>query len=128
MIDCDHDLSIARQAKALGVSRGAVYLRHEETQSFRLVASRGEPPIFQEFPAGFALVEMLKTGVGRNVLGDPRVALTWLVNELSGLGLPLEEGMVVSTGTCVKPLPLASGDHVIGDFGVLGRIEAQFED
>ncbi len=67
-------------------------------------------------------------GGGQNVLGDPRVALAWLVNELSGLGLTLEEGMVVSTGTCVKPLPLAPGDHVIGDFGVLGRIEAQFED
>ena len=66
-------------------------------------------------------------GGGQNVLGDPRVALSWLVNELSSLGLTIEEGMVVSTGTCVKPLPLEPGDHVIGDFGALGRIEARFE-
>ena len=66
-------------------------------------------------------------GGGQNVLGDPRVALTWLVNELSGLELTAEEGMIVSTGTCVKPLPLEPGDRVIGDFGAFGRIEARFE-
>jgi 2-keto-4-pentenoate hydratase len=30
-----------------------------------------------------------REGRGANVLGDPRVALAWLVNELSGLGIPL---------------------------------------
>src|SRR5437867_3513541 len=34
-------------------------------------------------------------GIGANVLGDPRVALTWLVNELSQLGLTLRAGQVV---------------------------------
>src|ERR1043166_3461636 len=31
-------------------------------------------------------------GHGKNVLGDPRVALTWLANELRGLGLTLKAG------------------------------------
>src|ERR1700710_512604 len=39
-------------------------------------------------------------GHGKNVLGDPRVALAWLANELSQLGLTLREGEIVTTGTC----------------------------
>lgn len=61
-------------------------------------------------------------GVGANVLGDPRDALAWLVNELSSLGLTLRAGQVVTTGTCLVPLPIAPGDRVEADFGVLGRV------
>lgn len=65
-------------------------------------------------------------GTGRNVLGDPRIALAWLVNELSGLGIPLASGMVVSTGTCVTPIAVSPGDRVRGDFGVLGAVDVRF--
>ncbi|HWT31240.1 MAG TPA: hydratase, partial [Propylenella sp.] len=61
-------------------------------------------------------------GKGRNVLGDPRAALTWLVNELSGLGIALKTGQVVTTGTCVVPVPIAAGDKVRADFGPLGEV------
>jgi 2-keto-4-pentenoate hydratase len=64
-------------------------------------------------------------GVGGNALGDPRIALTWLVNELSRHGIPLAAGETVSTGTCVVPMAIAPGDHIRGDFGALGTIEAQ---
>lgn len=64
-----------------------------------------------------------QTGKGANVLGDPRTALTWLANELSGLGIALEAGQSVSTGTCVVPMHIESGDRVRGDFGALGTIE-----
>ncbi len=67
-------------------------------------------------------------GKGANVLGDPRIALSWLVNELSGLGLTLSAGQVVSTGTCVTPMAIAAGTHVHGDFGVLGKIEVTIGD
>ncbi len=67
-----------------------------------------------------------RDGIGANVLDDPRLALTWLVNELSGLGIALEPGEVVTTGTCMTPLEIQPGDHVIADFGVLGRVEARF--
>ena len=63
-----------------------------------------------------------ETGMGANVLGDPRIALTWLVNELSRFGMPLKKDQVVITGTCVKPMPIAVGDRVAGDFGELGGI------
>jgi 2-keto-4-pentenoate hydratase len=64
-------------------------------------------------------------GKGANVLGDPRVALTWLANELSALGLPLQAGQVVTTGTCIVPLPIEPGDRVEMDFGVLGRVACE---
>jgi len=61
-------------------------------------------------------------GIGSNVLGDPRIALTWLVNELSRHGETLKARQVVTTGTCVKPVPIAQGDRFDGDLGVLGRV------
>ena len=65
-------------------------------------------------------------GHGKNVLGDPRVALAWLANELSGLGLTLRAGEVVTTGTCHPPLPIQAGDHLVADFGVLGQVSVRF--
>lgn len=66
-----------------------------------------------------------REGCGANVLGDPRIALAWLVNELSGLGLTLEPGQVVTTGTCLVPLAIAPGDEVRVDFGELGRVSVR---
>lgn len=67
-----------------------------------------------------------RDGKGANVLGDPRVALTWIANELSGLGIPLKQGHVVTTGTCVVPLPIEPGDEVVCDFGPIGRLAIRF--
>ena len=65
-------------------------------------------------------------GVGSNVLGDPRGALAWLANELCAYGDGLLAGDYVTTGTCVVPVPCASGDSFLMDFGVLGTIAAKF--
>jgi 2-keto-4-pentenoate hydratase len=65
-------------------------------------------------------------GHGKNVLGDPRVALTWLANELRQLGVTLKAGRVVTTGTCHAPLPIQSGDFVAADFGSLGKVSVGF--
>jgi len=65
-------------------------------------------------------------GHGRNVLGDPRVALAWCANELRQLGLTLRAGEVVTTGTCHPPLPIKSGDLVAADFGSLGQVSVGF--
>ncbi len=69
-----------------------------------------------------------REGKGANVLGDPRVALTWIANELSQLGIALKAGQVVTTGTCVIPLPIAPGDAVSCDFGRLGGLQIRFAD
>ena len=65
-------------------------------------------------------------GIGANVLGDPRVALQWLVNEVTGLGLSIESGQVVTTGTCAEPLEIEPDAEVVMDFGVFGRVETAF--
>jgi 2-keto-4-pentenoate hydratase len=67
-----------------------------------------------------------RQGSGANVLGDPRRALTWLANELSALGITLRAGQVVTTGTCLVPMPVAPGDRVAADFGALGRVSLRF--
>lgn len=66
------------------------------------------------------------SGKGSNVLGDPRIALTWLVNELSGLGISMRGGEVVTTGTCVTPIAVAPGDKVTASFGRLGTLSVRF--
>ncbi len=66
-------------------------------------------------------------GHGRNVLGDPRLALAWLANELSRLGITLRAGQVVTTGTCHPPLPIQAGDRMEADFGSIGRVSVRFE-
>jgi 2-keto-4-pentenoate hydratase len=65
------------------------------------------------------------TGHGKNVLGDPRVALTWLANELRGLGITLKAGEMVTTGTCHPPLPIEAGDHFEADFGAFGKVSVR---
>jgi 2-keto-4-pentenoate hydratase len=67
-----------------------------------------------------------REGLGANVLGSPCLALAWLANELSGIGVPLAAGQFVTTGTCVTPLDIRPGDVVEADFGMLGKVSARF--
>ncbi len=69
-----------------------------------------------------------REGTGGNVLGDPRIALTWLANQLSSLGITLQKGHVVTTGTCMVPLELQPGESASADFGPLGRVEMIFSE
>jgi 2-keto-4-pentenoate hydratase len=62
------------------------------------------------------------TGSGANVLGDPCIALTWIANELRMFGEGLSAGDIVTTGTCVAPVPVAPGDQVRADFGDFGDV------
>lgn len=67
-------------------------------------------------------------GIGSNVLGDPRIALAWLANELNAYGLMLRAGETVTTGTCVAPFAMAAGDRFTADFGVLGTVSISVKD
>jgi 2-keto-4-pentenoate hydratase len=86
--------------------------RDRDLAAHRVSASRNGAPAGQ--------------GIGANVLGDPRVALTWIANELATIGEGLRAGDIVITGTCVTPVSIAIGDRVRMDFGELGAIEASF--
>jgi 2-keto-4-pentenoate hydratase len=67
-----------------------------------------------------------REGVGANVLGDPRIALAWLANELSRHGMTLAAGQVVTTGTCLVPMDVAPSDEVEVEYGALGRVGIRF--
>lgn len=67
-----------------------------------------------------------REGLGSNVLGDPRIALAWLVNELSTLGITLVSGQIVTTGTCLIPMDVNPGELVSFDFGILGQAACRF--
>jgi 2-keto-4-pentenoate hydratase len=67
-------------------------------------------------------VEVVAKGQGANALGDPRVALTWLANELISHGMHLKTGDVVITGTCVVPVPVEEGQHLLAQFPGLGGV------
>ena len=75
---------------------------------------------------GMVAGKIEREGTGEAVLGDPRMALTWLANELSGLGIPLAAGQVVTTGTCLPPMAIGAGDQVSADFGTLGKVLLRF--
>ncbi len=66
------------------------------------------------------------SGIGANALGNPCIALTWIANELNTFADGLQAGEVVTTGTCITPVPIAPGDQLRVDFGVLGEIEVAF--
>ena len=66
-------------------------------------------------------------GAGANVLGDPRAALCWLVNELREFGDGVRSGDLVTTGTCIAPVAIAPGDRFSADFGVLGRLDVALQ-
>lgn len=59
---------------------------------------------------------------GANVLGDPCRALCWFVADRHRRGQAVPEGMVVTAGTCVTPVPVARGAHAEADFGAFGRV------
>jgi 2-keto-4-pentenoate hydratase len=64
-------------------------------------------------------------GTGRAVLGDPRQALTWFVNEASTYCGGVKAGQFVTTGTCIVPMAVAPGDDVSVDYGVRGSMSCR---
>ena len=61
-------------------------------------------------------------GIGANVLGDPREALTWLVNDVTSRGETLKAGQLVTTGTCLVPVTVQAGDEILSDYGMFGKL------
>jgi 2-keto-4-pentenoate hydratase len=65
-------------------------------------------------------------GSGAAALGDPRVALAWIANELRVFGPGLAEGDVVTTGTCIVPAAVKPGDVFVADYGPIGSLSLSF--
>ncbi len=70
--------------------------------------------------------ELLPSVRINNALGDPRIALTWLVNQLCRHDNGLKIGTVLTTGPCIASVPFAANDHISAEFKGLGQISARF--
>ncbi len=68
---------------------------------------------------------LAREGVGANVLGDPRLAMTWIANELRTHNIGLRAGEVITTGTSVVPIPIELGSHLLADFGCFGIVATE---
>ncbi len=66
-----------------------------------------------------------REGVGANVLGDPRLAMTWIANELRTHNIGLRAGEVITTGTSIIPIPIELGSQITADFGCFGIVTAE---
>jgi len=72
--------------------------------------------------------EVVATGKGRNVDGGAFGATAWLANMLAGKGRTLKAGDYITTGSVTPPSPAKPGQHVLADFGPLGRVELRIAD
>lgn len=66
-----------------------------------------------------------RDGIGSNVLGDPRLALTWIANELSQHGIGMRAGHVITTGTCIVPVAIQRGSRLVANFGAIGTVRTE---
>jgi 2-keto-4-pentenoate hydratase len=65
-------------------------------------------------------------GSGAAVLGNPLNVVAWLANELPRHGRRLRAGDKVTTGVTTGIYLAGPGDHLVADFGPLGRAEMRF--
>ena len=69
--------------------------------------------------------ERVDGGTGGKVLGNPINSLAWLAGFLSGQGLSLQRGDLITTGTVTDMRPVEIGDEVVADFGRLGEAKVE---
>ena len=68
----------------------------------------------------------VESGSGAAVMGHPLNALTWLVHRLHAQGVTLKAGEYVTTGVATNIYMAQAGDHVVADFGPVGKAELSF--
>ena len=114
------------------VTAGGPQLIADNACAYNFILGPKAPEVWRELDLAVLETIVRVTGLsdapgkGANVLGDPRIALVWLVNELSSLGITLQAGQIVTTGTTTMPMPIKPGDTVTGDFGILGQVNCSF--
>lgn len=67
--------------------------------------------------------DALAEGISCDVMGNPINAVAWLANRLNRVGLGLQAGEVISSGSCNILVPGRQGDHFIALFGDIGTVE-----
>jgi 2-keto-4-pentenoate hydratase len=70
--------------------------------------------------------EVVSSGTGAAVLGDPALAVAWLANNLATFGAGLESGHLVMPGSCTSAPFVQPGDHIEAHFAGLGSVSITF--
>jgi 2-keto-4-pentenoate hydratase len=71
--------------------------------------------------------ELVNSGAGVEVMGDPMNAVAWLANKLYERGDPhLKAGDIVLSGAITPAVPVQKGDNMTISFSRLGSIDVKF--
>ena len=70
--------------------------------------------------------EVAATGAGAAALGSPVNCVAWLANRLGQLGIALEEGEVILSGSLAAMLPAQAGDSFRCTIGGIGSVSTRF--
>ena len=71
--------------------------------------------------------EVISTGAGAAVLGNPAESVAWLANKLAEFGITLKKGEFVMSGSLVKAAPVEAGASFRATFDRLGSVSIRFE-
>ncbi len=103
----------------------------DNASSARVVVGSGAVPVGAvDLPAIGAVLrrngQIVETGTGSAVMGNPAEAVAWLANTLHAFGVTLEPGWLVLPGSCTRAVDVAPGDLIEGEFDGLGRVRVSF--
>ena len=67
--------------------------------------------------------EMVATGRGNAVLGNPLNSVVWLAGKLQEYGRTLKAGELIMTGSFTRQFPITPGDRIRVEFSGVGVVE-----
>jgi 2-oxo-hept-3-ene-1,7-dioate hydratase len=70
--------------------------------------------------------QLEETGVAAGVLNHPANGVAWLANKLHPLGVALEPGQLILSGSFIRPIEARKGDTFHADYGPLGSVSCCF--
>ncbi|MDD2408758.1 MAG: fumarylacetoacetate hydrolase family protein, partial [Tepidiphilus sp.] len=70
--------------------------------------------------------EIVATGAGAAALGAPANAVAWLANTLGQLGVSLQAGEIILSGSLAAMVPVRAGDNLSVTIGGIGRCSVRF--
>jgi len=68
--------------------------------------------------------QLVGTGTGAAVLGNPLKSIVWLAGKLGQYGRRLKSGEIIMTGSFTRQFAMAAGDRVRTEFSGVGSVEA----
>jgi 2-keto-4-pentenoate hydratase len=70
--------------------------------------------------------EIVATGAGAAVLGNPAQSAAWLANKLSEFDVALKAGEIIMSGSLVSAVEVKPNDVIRATFDRLGSVTAKF--